>query len=772
MLAQVETSCLARFADISAPGRPSGMLSRLMSTGDPTGSLVRAFFELRKARRSGVLSVAADEVTTSVHFREGLPVWAEEEGTPGEALGRMLVRTRVLTAQEHSKVIDKMATSLENGQKFGEIAIELGLLTQAKLEHALREQVRWRIVRALQREGVHHSFREASIAARGAGLPLESLVLDAARWLRPEQRLGVVEAARGKFPVLSSAAVADVAARFALTAEDEPTLAIFDGSVALEDLVKIEPSAAGTDVGALCVALYAAGELELADAARAASRGSLRPLSRPPSRPPPSERVARTLARLKKARAKSALLELPGAVAERKPASEHEARVIAEQAFQHGVLHLRANRLEAAVPLLRRAFGLMPKNIEYELYAMWTEVRVHEGKPTAPQLGALRHIALSAVRQDPNLAFAYYVLGQVTLYEGGSESMAKHHFVHALKLDPDAIDAERHVRVLRRREARGSRVPQVRTSRAPAVPPPAPSAPVARVALKKVLSHAPRPGSDATETPVVLYRKPQRTLEMSLESPPPPDVEVAQAPAPPTAAPSLSPSASLANAAAVPVAQAVPVGPVLDGAQPADATSLTGVARPKAGGAEDQGPPSTERRPAPKKPQNTTTLVAGAAMTLAVLAAAFAMLGLRASGSVVKRPPPVASFVAPAARPPAAVSVSATPLTSPAPPLAIPSTPAVTSTASASARAIVPDAGAPVVASADNRVDGGPAGRSENGLVVLPKWASQRRIYVDGKLATNGGEQLEVKCGSRQVQIGSSGKPRTLEVPCGGIATW
>jgi hypothetical protein len=52
-------------------------------------------------------------------------------------------------------------------------------------------------------------------------------------------------------------------------------------------------------------------------------------------------------------------------------------------AFQHGQIHFRANRLAEAVPLLRRAFGLMPKNLEYELYAMWVEIRVHGTKPNS-----------------------------------------------------------------------------------------------------------------------------------------------------------------------------------------------------------------------------------------------------------------------------------------------------------------------------------------------------------------------------------------------------
>ena len=55
---------------------------------------------------------------------------------------------------------------------------------------------------------------------------------------------------------------------------------------------------------------------------------------------------------------------------------------------------------------------------------------------------------------------------------------------------------------------------------------------------------------------------------------------------------------------------------------------------------------------------------------------------------------------------------------------------------------------------------------------MLPKWAAQRRVYVDGKLQGNGPNQLVVACGSREVKIGSSGQPKTLQVPCGGTVGW
>jgi hypothetical protein len=84
-----------------------------MPSGLQAGSLVRAMLDVREGRKTGVLTVVAEEVTTEVLFDGGEPVDATEQGTPGEPLGRLLVRTRVLTPEQHAKVIDAMASSLK-----------------------------------------------------------------------------------------------------------------------------------------------------------------------------------------------------------------------------------------------------------------------------------------------------------------------------------------------------------------------------------------------------------------------------------------------------------------------------------------------------------------------------------------------------------------------------------------------------------------------------------------------------------------------------------
>ena len=61
------------------------------------------------------------------------------------------------------------------------------------------------------------------------------------------------------------------------------------------------------------------------------------------------------------------------------------------------------------------------------------------------------------------------------------------------------------------------------------------------------------------------------------------------------------------------------------------------------------------------------------------------------------------------------------------------------------------------------------AGDGEWGTVLLPSRASGHRIFVDGhRFKTDGIEPLHLRCGPHVVQIGSSGTPDPIDLPCGG----
>jgi tetratricopeptide (TPR) repeat protein len=58
---------------------------------------------------------------------------------------------------------------------------------------------------------------------------------------------------------------------------------------------------------------------------------------------------------------------------------------------------------------------------------------------------------------------------------------------------------------------------------------------------------------------------------------------------------------------------------------------------------------------------------------------------------------------------------------------------------------------------------------ADMGTVLLPPRAAGHRIFVDGRRGkTDGSEPLRLRCGRHAVQIGSSGTPETIDLPCGG----
>ncbi len=74
-----------------------------------------------------------------------------------------------------------------------------------------------------------------------------------------------------------------------------------------------------------------------------------------------------------------------------------------------------------------------------------------------------------------------------------------------------------------------------------------------------------------------------------------------------------------------------------------------------------------------------------------------------------------------------------------------------------------PDAAS--VASADDTRPPIPAGEGE---LDPPPAASGHRIFVDGRVVSEGTDPFRVSCGTHSVRIGSAGRLQSVDVPCGG----
>jgi len=63
-----------------------------------------------------------------------------------------------------------------------------------------------------------------------------------------------------------------------------------------------------------------------------------------------------------------------------------------------------------------------------------------------------------------------------------------------------------------------------------------------------------------------------------------------------------------------------------------------------------------------------------------------------------------------------------------------------------------------------------PAPGPNEGVLIFPAWAHDHRVYVDGHVKGEGSAPLVTACGHHTVQIGSQGKPREVDIPCGALA--
>ena len=60
------------------------------------------------------------------------------------------------------------------------------------------------------------------------------------------------------------------------------------------------------------------------------------------------------------------------------------------------------------------------------------------------------------------------------------------------------------------------------------------------------------------------------------------------------------------------------------------------------------------------------------------------------------------------------------------------------------------------------------ASTATTGRLLTPSSELGHRVFVDGRFAGGGGVPLTVRCGRRTVRVGSAGKLRSVDVPCGG----
>ncbi|UJR80675.1 DUF4388 domain-containing protein [Sandaracinus amylolyticus] len=415
--------------------------------------LARVLRTLESERATGVLDVDAGGIRTTFYLREGAIVFAES-GTVGETLGRVLVTRGVITDAQYRQILRRMTDALVHDElmRFGEVAIELGILSPDRVSEGLRAQMRARVVRCLQLDQARWIFREdldavASVARFALPLPavlLESLAepQEAARWawrLASHAELGVVLAAPPS-EIATRLGLGPAELRIVRALEGHPRV----GEVLVPDAPDLEPRAA-----ILATLLL----LELAELRTITSITQ----QRAPSPEPVSTEVLRPASDDVAARASGAAARLREEVERRRNAGpttrrdETRTRLSAEERYAEGRRWLREGKPQLALRELRAAAEQMPDANEYRLaeaFADWLCADDDIVRAAAHDL--LAHWITQTLKADRRNALGHYAQGRI-FAAAGDHAQALKAFTIASKLDPSDVEATRWVRITKQR---------------------------------------------------------------------------------------------------------------------------------------------------------------------------------------------------------------------------------------------------------------------------------------------------------------------------------
>jgi curved DNA-binding protein CbpA len=132
--------------------------------------------------------------------------------------------------------------------------------------------------------------------------------------------------------------------------------------------------------------------------------------------------------------------------------SSGEARdaFAAEFVFQKATVHLRKKNYPEALRGFQEAVKLNPKEGEHVGYVAWT-LFTDPKSDTSKMLPKLKERLLKAINLSPNSPTCHYFLGEIYLAMG-EDRRAFTCFNRVLEINPDHIEASRHIRIIRMRK--------------------------------------------------------------------------------------------------------------------------------------------------------------------------------------------------------------------------------------------------------------------------------------------------------------------------------
>ncbi|HEX7154531.1 MAG TPA: DUF4388 domain-containing protein [Thermoanaerobaculia bacterium] len=187
---------------------------------------------LATTRKTGTLTVASDAKEGYVYFDDGALIYA---GSNQEQfrLGNILLRKRRITSQQRDRIDELMR---RDGGRFGQLAVQHGILTEAQLRDFLKVQVSEIVYDCFVWNGGTFAFAEETVLPPYAvtiSIDLTNLIMEGARRIEEwEQCLQLLPDKTAVFRVVAT----PKDEKITLTADEWKILFLINGVRSLEEL--------------------------------------------------------------------------------------------------------------------------------------------------------------------------------------------------------------------------------------------------------------------------------------------------------------------------------------------------------------------------------------------------------------------------------------------------------------------------------------------------------------------------------------------------------